>query len=134
VASGTALDRLAKAEADHEPGGAIARVAGSEEVSGRHASVAARAGDGAARAVFDEVGRRLGEGIAGLVNVLDPELVVVGGGVAQEGDLLLAPARRAFLEAVEAGDRRPEVPIVTARLGNDAGAMGAAALALELTA
>lgn len=133
VASGKALDRLAKAESDREPEGAIARAAGSEEASGRHASVAARAGDGAARAVFDEVGRRLGEGIAGLVNVLDPELVVVGGGVAREGDLLLEPTRRAFLETVEAGDGRPEVPIVTALLGNDAGAMGAAALALELT-
>jgi glucokinase len=57
--------------------------------------------------------------------------VVVGGGVAEEGDLLLEPARAAFLGAVEAPDRRPEVPILAAELGNDAGAMGAAALALD---
>lgn len=131
VASGKALDRLAKAEAERDPEGAIAQTAGGEQVTGRHASEAARAGDGVARSVFDEFGRRLGEGIAGLVNILDPELVVVGGGVAREGDLLLEPARRAFRATVEAVDRRPEVPIVTASLGNDAGAMGAAALALE---
>lgn len=132
VASGKALDRLAKAAAERDPDGAIARIAGGDRVTGRHASEAARAGDEVARGVLDEVGRRLGEGIAGLVNVLDPELVVVGGGVVREGDLLLEPARRAFRETVEAADRRPEVPIVTAELGNDAGAMGAAALALEL--
>jgi glucokinase len=62
---------------------------------------------------------------------MDPELVVVGGGVGEEGDLILDPARRAFADAVEAVDRRPEVPIVVAKLGNEAGAMGAAALALE---
>ncbi|MGH2710735.1 MAG: ROK family glucokinase [Actinomycetota bacterium] len=132
VASGKALDRLAIAEARRDPDGAVARKAAGAEVAGRHASEAAREGDDAARAVFEEVGKRLGEGIAGLVNILDPELVVVGGGVAEEGDLLLEPARKAFREAVEAVERRPEVPIVTAKLGNEAGAIGAAALALEV--
>jgi glucokinase len=131
VASGKALDRLAEAEAERHPDGAIARAA-EGPANGRSASIAARAGDGAAREIYEEVGRRLGEGIAGLVNVLDPDLVVVGGGVADEGDLLLGPARGAFRETVEAVDRRPDVPIVTARLGNEAGAIGAAALALEL--
>jgi glucokinase len=77
------------------------------------------------------VGRRLGEGIAGLVNVLDSDVVVVGGGAIAAGELLLDPARHAFLEAVEAPEHRPEVPIVAAELGNEAGAVGAAALALE---
>jgi glucokinase len=92
---------------------------------------AARLGDEVAKGVLAVVGRRLGEGIAGLVNILDPQVVVVGGGVIDAGDLLLAPARAAFLEAVEAPDHRPEVPIVPAELGNEAGAVGAAALALE---
>jgi glucokinase len=78
------------------------------------------------------VGRRLGEGIAGLVNILDPEVVIVGGGVAEVGAVLLEPARRAFLDAVEAPEHRPEVPILAAALGNDAGAIGAAALGLDL--
>lgn len=134
VASGKALDRLASVEADRDPSGGIAAAAGGRQATGRDVSVAARTGDPAAVAIFEEVGRRLGEGIAGLVNVLDPELVVVGGGVAEEGDLLLAPARRAFRDTVEAVRRRPEVPIVPAELGTDAGAIGAAALALELSA
>jgi glucokinase len=134
VASGRALDRLARAEVERDPSGRIAALAAGDEVSGRHVSEAAREGDPAAVAAFATVGRRLGEGIAGLVNVLDPEVVVVGGGVAEEGAVLLDPARAAFVEAVEAPEHRPEVPIVPAALGNDAGAIGAAALALGLPA
>jgi len=132
VASGQALDRLGRREAERDPGGRIAALGAGREVSGRHVSLAARDGDEAAIRIFREVGRRLGEGIGGLVNVLDPEVVVVGGGVAEEGALLLEPARRAFREAVEAPEHRPEVPIIEAALGNDAGAIGAAALALDL--
>lgn len=92
---------------------------------------AAKDGDDTARAILAKVGRRLGEGIAGLVNILDPEIVVVGGGAVAAGDLLLEPARRAFVTAVEGRDARPAVPIVPAELGNDAGVVGAALLALE---
>jgi glucokinase len=80
--------------------------------------------------VLAEVGRRLGEGIAGLVNILDPDVVVVGGGAIVAGELLLAPARQAFVGAVEAPTHRPEVPIVAASLENDAGGVGAADLAM----
>ena len=65
------------------------------------------------------------------MNVLDPEIVVVGGGAAEAGDLLLDPIRVAFLATVEGADVRREVPIVTAALGNEAGAIGAAMLARE---
>ncbi|HYY06989.1 MAG TPA: ROK family protein, partial [Actinomycetota bacterium] len=92
---------------------------------------AAAAGDEAAVSIVTEVGHRLGEGIAGLVNVLDPEAVVVGGGVSELGAPLLDPIRERFLRAVEFADVRPEVTIVAAALGNDAGAIGAAMLALE---
>jgi glucokinase len=132
VASGRALDRLARAEVGRDPAGRIAALVGGAEASGRHVSEAARQGDPAATGIFAIVGRRLGEGIAGLVNVLDPEVVIVGGGVAEEGAVLLEPARAAFLEAVEAPEHRPQVPILAATLGNDAGAIGAAALALDL--
>jgi glucokinase len=132
VASGRALDRLARAEVEQDPAGRIAALAAGAEASGRHVSEAAREGDPAAAAIFATVGRRLGEGIAGLVNILDPEVVIVGGGVAEEGAVLLEPAREAFLDAVEAPEHRPEVPILAATLGNDAGAIGAAALGLGL--
>jgi glucokinase len=132
VASGRALDRLARAEVEGDPGGRIAALAAGAEPSGRDVSEAAGEGDAAAVAIFEVVGRRLGEGIAGLVNILDPEVVIVGGGVAEVGAVLLEPARRAFLNAVEAPEHRPEVPILEAALGNDAGAIGAAALGLDL--
>jgi glucokinase len=132
VASGQAIDRLGREEAARRPAGRIAALADGGEVTGHQVALAARENDPAAVAIFSEVGRRLGEGIAGLVNVLDPEVVVVGGGVAEEGDLVLEPARRAFVDTVEAPEHRPEVPIVPAALGNDAGAIGAAALALDL--
>jgi glucokinase len=132
VASGRAIGRLGQKSADGDPSSLIATLAGGGRVSGRHVSEAAANGDRTAVAIFTEVGRRLGEGIAGLVNILDPEVVVVGGGVAEEGDLLLEPARRAFRDAVEAPEHRPGVQIVAALLGNDAGAIGASALALDL--
>jgi glucokinase len=131
VASGQAVDRMAQEDAARNAGGGIALAAAGEPVTGRHAARAARSGDRSARRIFAEVGRRLGEGIAGLVNILDPEVVVIGGGVADEGDLLLAPAREAFWETVELRRGRPDVPLIPAELGNEAGAIGAAALALE---
>jgi glucokinase len=133
VAAGRAIDRLGRRAARDHPDSRLRRLAGGdpEAVTGRHVTEAARAGDAMAIGILAEVGRRLGEGIAGLVNVLDPEAVVVAGGAAVAGELLLEPARAAFLEAVEGREHRPEVPILAARLGNDAGAVGAATLALE---
>jgi glucokinase len=132
VASGNAIDRLGRLAAESRPESAIARLAGGDPVTGRHVEQAAQEGDPTATRIFADVGRRLGEGIAGLVNILDPEAVVIGGGVAAAGELLFAPARTAFLASVEAPDHRPDVPLLLAALGNDAGAIGAAALALEL--
>jgi glucokinase len=91
---------------------------------------AAEAGDPTARGILAEVGTRLGQGLAGLINTFDPQAVVVGGGAAEAGDLLLAPARAACVAAVQ-GEARPEVPIVPAALGEDSAAVGAALLALD---
>jgi glucokinase len=132
VASGSALGRVGREHAAADPTGRIAELAGgADQVSGRHVAQAAQEGDPDAARILAEVGRRLGEGMAGLANILDPAVIVVGGGVADLGELLLGPARRAFLDTVEAPEHRPEIPIVAAALGNDAGAIGAAALALE---
>src|SRR5205823_3932785 len=114
------------------PEALLLQIAGGdpEAVTGPIVTEAAKQGDPVAVHVLAEVGRRLGEGIAGLVNILDPDMVVVGGGVIVAGDLLLQPARRAFYETVEAPEHRPEVQIVAASMGNDAGAVGAADLSL----
>jgi glucokinase len=132
VASGHALDRLGRLAVETRPESLIARLAAGPEVTGRDVAEAAKQGDSLATSIFAQVGQRLGEGIAGLVNILDPEAVLVGGGVAEVGDVLMAPARSAYMASVEAPDHRPEVPLLQAALGNDAGAIGAAALALEL--
>jgi len=133
VASGRAIGRLGREAAREQPTSRLVGLAGGdpEAVTGTVVTQAAREGDRVALAILGVVGARLGVGIAGLVNVLDPQVVVVGGGAIAAGDLLLEPARAAFHDAVEAPDRRPSVPIVAAQLGNDAGAVGAAALALE---
>jgi len=134
VASGRALGRLGRLTVEDQPEGLIARLAGDHPVTGALVAEAASRGDRAASGIVLEVGRRLGEGIAGLVNVLDPEVVVVGGGVADIGAPLLDPAREAFSRTVEAPDHRADVPILPAKLGNGAGAVGAAALALDALA
>ncbi|HEX7463817.1 MAG TPA: ROK family protein [Actinomycetota bacterium] len=133
VASGQAIGRLGGAAIGERPDSVLARLAENEpaNVRGEMVTEAAREGDETAVGILGEVGRRLGEGIAGLVNVLDPQVVVIGGGAAAAGELLLEPARKAFMKAVEGPDHRPQVPIVVGELGNDAGAVGAAALALE---
>ena len=119
VASGSALSRLGRERLD-------------PTVDGPAIVAAARAGDATARSVLEEVGTRLGEGIAGLVNVLDPDLVIVGGGAAAgAGDLLLEPARAACVRAIEGQGHRPDVPLMPAALGADAAAIGAGLWALQ---
>jgi len=106
-----------------------AREAGFETEHGSTVTAAARAGDDRALQVFDEIGTWLGIGIAGLVAVLDPETVVIGGGLSATGDLLMAPTRRSFEDYLTARGRRPEPNLVLAALGPDAGLIGAADLA-----
>jgi glucokinase len=133
VAAGRAIDRMGREAARDHPESEIARLASGdpERVTGWIVTQAARSGDPMAIGVLRTVGRRLGEGIAGLVNVLDPEVVVIGGGAVAAGDLLLEPAREGFEGAVEGAGHRPVVPLLPARLGSRAGAIGAAALAVE---
>ncbi len=133
VASGLAIARAGRRAVTEEPGSEIARLAGGDpgRATGELVTEAAQRGDDVAVAILAAVARRLGEGVASLVNVLDPEIVVIGGGVGEAGDVLFGPLREAFLASVEGADVRPEVPIVPAQLGNDAGAIGAALLALD---
>lgn len=106
-----------------------AEEAGFEVPHGAAITAAAAAGDERACTVLGEIGEWVGIGIAGLVAVLDPEVVVVGGGVSAAGDLLLEPARTSFRAYLTARDRRPEPPVLLAALGPDAGFIGAADLA-----
>jgi glucokinase len=133
VASGGAITREGRLAVTRHAHSSIVELADGDprSVTGLTVTEAARAGDPAARGILAEVGTRLGEGIAGLVNVLDPRVVVVGGGAAEAGELLLAPARAAYARTVEGRDLRPGVAIVAGALGPDAAAIGAALLALD---
>lgn len=128
--SGTAMGAAALAEARAKPASALGRalVAG-ETVDGALLTRLALAGDPEAVALVARVGEYLGAGLVTLVNIFNPEVVVIGGGAAAAGELLLAPARR-VLVARALRPQRDEVRVVRARFGNDAGVMGAAALAL----
>jgi glucokinase len=95
---------------------------------------AAREGDAAAIELFDEVGRWLGIGLANLAAVLDPGMFVIGGGVSDAGELLLAPARNSFRKTLTGRGFRPHPLIVQAALGPEAGLIGAADLARLETA
>jgi glucokinase len=97
-----------------------------EGVRGEHVMKAARSGNPDALVVLDELCWWIALGLANLTAVLDPQRFVLGGGLADEGDLIIEPTQRAFLGLVEGGASRPEIPIMVARLGARAGAIGAA--------
>ena len=129
VASGTALGREGRAAAQDAPDSALGRVlAEGGEVDGRAVTGAALAGDETAREVLGLVGRRLGAAFSSYANIFDPDLIVVGGGVMAAGDLLLDPAR----EEVRARALPPmnRTPVKAAKLGPEAGMVGAAAMAM----
>ena len=131
-ASGTALVREVRATA---ASGAmhtrhLLELAGGvvTAITGPLITQAARDGDPFAVHQLAELGRWLGEGIASLTEVLDPEVVVVGGGVSEAGDLLLGPVREAFAGQLVGRRFRPIPEVRRAKLGNHAGTIGAAAL------
>jgi glucokinase len=131
LASGTAADLLAQELAAKNPDGDLGRAAAAgREVDAKLAVELAAEGPGDARTVLAQVGSHLGEGIASLVNVFNPELVVIGGGFARAGELLFEPARRVVAERglVPA---RELVRIVPALLGPEAGLIGAGLIGFE---
>ena len=132
LASGRAIGVAGERAARDAPDSALGqRLAESGAVLGQVVTELAHEGDEAARAVLADVGRRLGAGLTGIVNALDPDVVVIGGGAVTAGDLLLDPAR----EVVAARALPPvarAVRIVPARFGEEAGLLGAGLLAREL--
>ena len=132
-ASGNALLREARARSAQDRSGARLMLGlgdGTPEgVAGPHITAAARLGDPVALAVFATAGFWLGRGMAELAAVLDPACYVVGGGVSEAGELLLAPARAAFSQHLMGADVRPRAEILAAEMGNLAGIVGAAELA-----
>ena len=130
LASGTAIALRARVAAVERPESALGRLASRRKLLGEDVTELARGGDEAALSVLEETGTWLGIGLAGFVNVFNPEVVAVGGGAMEAGDLILASARR----EVRLRARPPSrdlVEIQVATLGPESGLLGAAALARE---
>ena len=128
-ASSTALIRQTRELMEREPdSGLEAFLKANGTVSGRTAFLAARAGNEAGARLVKQYVRYLGIGVTNLINVFMPEAVLIGGGISGEGEYLLTPLRRYVKEHVYGGNRAPEVAILKATLGNDAGIIGAAML------
>jgi glucokinase len=131
--SGTALVRAAREIARERPADAarLLELAGGDPdaIEGPIVTTAAQEGDNAAVDCFEEVGRWLGQGLADLTAILDPGRFVIGGGVAEAGELLLRPARETYAAVVSGRGYRPLADVVPARLGSEAGLIGAADLA-----
>jgi glucokinase len=128
-ASGSGLARLAREAAT---GGRLARVVAlagdAEAVRGEHVQFAAREGDHEALLVIDQWAWWVALGLVNLTNLLDPEVVVMGGGLSGAVDLVLAPVRRHFADLLYAPGHRRHPRIEMAALGEQAGAIGAALL------
>ena len=131
--SGKALIRHARKVAEAEPDSAelLLKLAGGDpaQIAGQHVTQAAKEGDKAAVAAFEVVGDWLGRGLADLVSGWDPSCVVVGGGVADAGDLLFVPAMRTYHAVTSTRGRKTVADIRIAAMGNQAGLVGAADLA-----
>lgn len=134
MASGTALGRLAKEAVDRGEAPAVLEQAGGDPaaVTGEHVGRAALAGDEQALVILTEFADWVAVGLGGLTNILDPDVIVVGGGLVDLGETLLGRVRDSFWRQVEAPDLRAPVDVVAASLGERAGAIGAAALAREV--
>jgi len=134
-ASGRALVRYARQRAHATPENAQVLLGlgdGTPEgIEGRHVSAAARQGDKVAIDSFRELARWAGAGLADLASLFDPSAFIVGGGVSDEGELVLDPIRTSFRRWLIGGEWRPHAQVLAAQLGGKAGLVGAADLARQ---
>ena len=124
-ASATALIRQGREAAAAHPTSLLNRY---PELTGRDVFDAADAGDEAAQAVLERYYVYVAAGITDLVNILSPEMVLIGGGISRQGERLLRPIRRYVAANCFGGAKRLQPVIQAAQLGNEAGIIGAAAL------
>ncbi|MPZ85439.1 MAG: ROK family protein [Actinophytocola sp.] len=133
--SGTALSTTAVELLARHPGGStvLARevTVDKRAVTGRKVAAAARDGDPLAQRAMAELATWLGEGLALVADIYDPEIVVIAGGVSESAPLFLDDARDHYKKKITGAGYRPLARIRTAQLGDDAAMVGAAALAAE---
>lgn len=130
--SGTALVAHAERALLERPehGAKLRRLrAAAGVLTGPHIAQAAALGDALSIELFHTLGDWIGRGLASLAALIDPDVIIVGGGVAESGELLLPSIRRTYFAKLTGGKQRPHASIVGASLGNDAGLIGVASLA-----
>ncbi len=132
-ASGSALSAWGRAEAITERGSLLRALGGGipEAVRGEHVTAAAAEGDPTSLAIVDRFAGWVALGLSNLVNILDVERCLIGGGLIEASEVLLGPVRKAFLARVMVPEHRRALRILPAELGEHAGAVGAALLACE---
>jgi glucokinase len=131
LVSGNTIGREGLSVAEREPDSALGRrLTSGKAIDGGIVTEMAHDGDPLAREVLATIGERLGYGLVGLVNTFNPEVIVIGGGAARGGELLLGPARE-VIAARALPPARERVRVLPAHYGDEAGMMGAALMALE---
>lgn len=128
--SATGLIRMTKEAMAADPDSKMHEMMG-DHVSGRLAFEAMRAGDATAKSVVDKYIKYLAAGIANTINIFQPEVLCIGGGVCNEGDALLVPLKELISKEIYTRASEDNTKIVIASLGNDAGIIGAAFLGLQ---
>lgn len=130
LASGTAIRRRAREVAAERPDSALGHLASERDILGEDVTRLAEERDEVAISVLKEAGRWLGIGLAAFVNIFNPEVIAIGGGVSEAGNLILEPAHR----EIKLRSRPPARDLVELRLatlGAESGILGAAALACD---
>lgn len=129
-ASAAALVRSAREAAGQNPDSLLGKLCGGDllKLNGKAVFQAVKEEDPTAKAVMESFIRYLAEGIANLINILQPEILCIGGGLSGAGDSLLLPLREAVRPMIYSKNSKVNTRIVLAELGNDAGIIGAAGL------
>lgn len=128
-ASATGIARLARKRLKKNEDASILRDAAEEEISAKTVFDAVKEGDKVAMEVAEEFGKYLGYALSNLAVIVDPEVIVIGGGVSRAGEILLEYVTKYFMERVFFANK--ECKFALATLGNDAGIFGAAKLVLK---
>jgi glucokinase len=133
MASGNALGAMAREAATRGDLPSVLKAVDGEvdTIRGQHVSAAAHDGAPDALALVDRYSFNVAIGLVGLANIFDPGVIAIAGGLVNDGDLFLGPIRSHFLGHIEGADYRPMPEIVPAALGERAGVIGAATLALD---
>ncbi len=128
-ASATALVRQTRRAMEANPDSKMWGIAGSlDKVDGRTAFDAMRAGDAAGKAVVDAYIYYIAVGLIDMINIFQPEVLCVGGGICKEGDTLLVPLQNYIEQERYSQHTKKQTVLCVAKLGNDAGVIGAACL------